>query len=316
MLNLIRLLQDGQFHSGEFLGEALGISRAAVWKHLKHLEAAYGLDIHRVRGKGYRLASPFEPLSQERLFALGEPWPIFIHESIDSTNAEALRLLSQGVQAPFVVLAEHQSGGRGRRGRAWVSPYGENLYLSCVIRIDGGARQLEGMSLLVGVAVLRVLQSLGVSSAQLKWPNDVLVAERKIAGILIELVGDPADICNVVIGVGLNVNMLSRQAEITQEWTSVRSEIGSLQDRTQIAAALLCELRRCLGEGFVAVRREWELHHAWTGREVSVLTASKRVDGVVLGIDKSGALRLDVGGTELLLNGGELSLRLRDDSRA
>ncbi|WAF86494.1 bifunctional biotin--[acetyl-CoA-carboxylase] ligase/biotin operon repressor BirA [Metapseudomonas otitidis] len=316
MLNLIRLLQDGQFHSGEFLGEALGISRAAVWKHLKHLEAAYGLDIHRVRGKGYRLASPFEPLSQERLFALGEPWPIFIHESIDSTNAEALRLLSQGVQAPFVVLAEHQSGGRGRRGRAWVSPYGENLYLSCVIRIDGGARQLEGMSLLVGVAVLRVLQSLGVNSAQLKWPNDVLVAERKIAGILIELVGDPADICNVVIGVGLNVNMLGRQAEITQEWASVRSEIGSFQDRTQIAAALLCELRRCLGEGFAAVRREWEFHHAWTGREVSVLTASKRVDGVVLGIDKSGALRLDVEGTELLLNGGELSLRLRDDSRA
>ncbi|WP_165676096.1 bifunctional biotin--[acetyl-CoA-carboxylase] ligase/biotin operon repressor BirA [Metapseudomonas otitidis] len=316
MLNLIRLLQDGQFHSGESLGKAQGITRAAVWKHLKQLESSYGLSIHKVRGKGYRLASPLELLSKERLHELGELWPVFTHDSVDSTNAEALRLLSQGVEAPFVVLAEHQSGGRGRRGRTWVSPYGENLYLSCAISIDGGARQLEGMSLLVGVAALRVLRSAGVGAAQLKWPNDILVANKKIAGILIELVGDPADICNVVIGVGLNVNMLDRKTEITQEWASIRSVVGSLQDRTQIAASLLGQLRLCLQEGFQALRDEWEANHAWTGMEVSVVTASQRVDGVVRGIDKSGALRLDVGGSEMLLSGGELSLRLRDDSRA
>ncbi|MQT71545.1 biotin--[acetyl-CoA-carboxylase] ligase, partial [Pseudomonas sp. FSL R10-0071] len=191
MLTLLKLLKDGRFHSGQALGAALGISRSAVWKQLQRLEADLNLSIHKVRGRGYQLAAPLELLERDQL--ADSPYPVFIHESLDSTNAEALREISGGVQAPFVILAEQQSAGRGRRGRKWISPFAENIYYSLVLRIDGGMRQLEGLSLIVGLAVLSSLREFGSRDAGLKWPNDVLVGNKKIAGILLELVGDPAD---------------------------------------------------------------------------------------------------------------------------
>ena len=129
MLKLLNLLKDGRFHSGEALGEALGVSRSAVWKQLQHLEGELNLTIHKVRGRGYQLATPLALLEAQAIagFAESEQWPVFIHESVDSTNAEGLRLANQGQAAPLVVLAERQSAGRGRRGRQWVSPFAENL---------------------------------------------------------------------------------------------------------------------------------------------------------------------------------------------
>ena len=124
----------------------------------------------------------------------------------------------------LVIVAEQQTAGRGRRGRAWVSP-GENLYYSLAITV-GGARELEGLSLVVGLAVLRALESLGVRDAGLKWPNDLLQGGKKIAGILLELSGDPADLCHVVIGIGINVNMKT-VTDIGQPWTSLREALGS-----------------------------------------------------------------------------------------
>lgn len=153
MLKLLNLLKDGRFHSGEALGAALGVSRSAVWKQLQHLESELNLTIHKVRGRGYQLAAPLALLEAQAIagFAVGEQWPVFIHETIDSTNAEGLRLASEGQAAPFLVLAERQSAGRGRRGRQWVSPFAENLYYSLVLRVDGGMRQLEGVELGSGV---------------------------------------------------------------------------------------------------------------------------------------------------------------------
>ena len=205
MLTLLKLLKDGRFHSGQALGAALGVSRSAVWKQLQHLESDLNLSIHKVRGRGYQLAAPLELLEQGQLDT--SPWPVSINHSLDSTNAEALRAVDRGATAPFVVLAERQTAGRGRRGRQWVSPFAENIYYSLVLRMDGGMRQLEGLSLVVGLAVLSALREVGVSDVGLKWPNDVLVNNKKIAGILLELVGDPADVCHVVLGIGINVNM-------------------------------------------------------------------------------------------------------------
>ena len=200
MLKLLTLLKDGRFHSGEALGAALGVSRSAVWKQLQSLESELGLAVYKVRGRGYRLAAPLLLLDAGEISRRSAQayWPVQVYDEIDSTNAEALRLVAEGRPAPFLVLAERQSAGRGRRGRAWSSPFAQNLYYSLVLRVDGGMRQLEGLSLVVGLAVRRALQEMGVR-AGLKWPNDVLVENRKIAGILLELVGDPADVCHVVL---------------------------------------------------------------------------------------------------------------------
>lgn len=315
MLTLLKLLKDGRFHSGQALGAALGISRSAVWKQLQRLEADLNLSIHKVRGRGYQLAAPLELLERDQL--ADSPYPVFIHESLDSTNAEALREISGGVQAPFVILAEQQSAGRGRRGRKWISPFAENIYYSLVLRIDGGMRQLEGLSLIVGLAVLSSLREFGSRDAGLKWPNDVLVGNKKIAGILLELVGDPADVCHVVIGIGINVNMMVA-SDVDQSWTSVRLEAGQTINRNELIVALGRNLQGYLirheAEGFAAIQAEWESNHLWQGREVTLIAGAHTVDGVVTGVDQQGALRLNVAGQEKVFSGGELSLRLRHDS--
>ncbi|MGY4819692.1 bifunctional biotin--[acetyl-CoA-carboxylase] ligase/biotin operon repressor BirA [Pseudomonas chlororaphis subsp. piscium] len=319
MLTLLELLKDGRFHSGQALGAALGISRSAVWKQLQQLEADLGLSIHKVRGRGYQLAAPLTLLSPADIYEQSKdcPWAVLAFDSVDSTNAEALRAVERGVPAPFLVLAERQTAGRGRRGRKWASPFAENVYYSLVLRIDGGMRQLEGLSLVVGLAVMQTLREFGIADAGLKWPNDVLVGRKKIAGILLELVGDPADVCHVVLGVGINVNM-QKTDEVDQQWTSVRLESGKQVDRNQLVARLSMMLKAYLerhqAQGFSSIQEEWEQNHLWQSSAVSLIAGVNKIDGVVMGIDQQGALRLKVDGVEKVYSGGELSLRLRDDS--
>ncbi|KWT13955.1 Bifunctional ligase/repressor BirA [Pseudomonas syringae pv. avii] len=319
MLTLLKLLADGAFHSGQVLGESLGVSRSAVWKQLQQLESDLGIEVHKVRGRGYRLATPIVLLDPAAIVGSGMPseWSVRTYDSIDSTNAEASRLIALGAPMPLLVVAEQQTAGRGRRGRKWVSPFAENLYYSLVLRIDGGMRQLEGLSLLVGLAVMNVLRDMGVQGAGLKWPNDVLVGRQKIAGILLELIGDPADVCHVIIGVGVNVNMRA-STEVDQLWTSVRLQTGAPADRNTIAARISAQLEALLAvhrqEGFLAFQKEWEQGHLWQGAAVKLLSGIETVEGVVLGVDSLGALRLEVNGLEKSFSGGELSLRLRDDS--
>ncbi|MEB0105427.1 bifunctional biotin--[acetyl-CoA-carboxylase] ligase/biotin operon repressor BirA [Pseudomonas sp. MH9.3] len=319
MLTLLKLLKDGRFHSGESLGAALGISRSAVWKQLQNLEAELNLPIHKVRGRGYQLASPLVFLNAEEIVLNTAPlsWAVQVFDSIDSTNAEALRLVNAGMEPPFIVLSEQQTAGRGRRGRKWVSPFAQNIYYSLVLRIEGGLRQLEGLSLVVGLAVMHALRESGVQGAALKWPNDVLVGQKKIAGILLELVGDPADICHVVLGIGINVNM-QKADDVDQEWTSVQLQTGVAINRNHLAAQLSRHLNSYLerhrASGFSELQEEWELNHLWQGKAVSLIAGINHIDGVVLGVDRQGALRLDVDGVEKIYSGGELSLRLRDDS--
>lgn len=321
MLELLKLLQDGRFHSGEALGARLGISRSAIWKQLQGLEAELGVEVFKVPGRGYRLCSPLVLLDAERISraAGGMDWSVSVEASLDSTNAEVFRRLEAGTRPPFVLLAERQTAGRGRRGRVWASPFAENLYCSLVLRVDGGMSQVEALSLTVGLAVANALRACGVTTAGLKWPNDVLVDGRKIAGILLELAGDPADVCHVVIGIGINVNMvIDAPALIDQPWTSVRQCLGHALDRNQLAAELLRQLRVHLSvhwqQGFTGLREEWEALHVWRGRSVALTAGSNAVLGVVLGVDERGAIRLNVDGVEQAFSGGELSLRLQHDS--
>ncbi|MCP8467928.1 bifunctional biotin--[acetyl-CoA-carboxylase] ligase/biotin operon repressor BirA [Pseudomonas sp. ZM23] len=314
MQTLLKLLSDGRFHSGEELGALLGVSRSAVWKRLEGFERDYGVVIQRVRGRGYRLEDPLSVIAP-RLNS--GPWPLDVLSSVDSTNAEVLRRLAAGAVAPFSVLAERQTAGRGRRGRQWESPFGANLYYTLGISVGAGAKELEGLSLVVGLCVARAIRSLGVVDVGLKWPNDVLVGGKKIAGILLELTGDPADICSVAIGIGINVNMRKADA-IDQPWTSVREALGVAVDRNVLLAALESELAQGLSrhreEGFTASLDEWESLHLWQGRRVTLSTSIHNIVGRALGVDERGALRLLVDGQEQRHSGGELSLRLSDDS--
>lgn len=315
MLTLLKLLKDGRFHSGQALGAQLGISRSAVWKQLQKLQAELNLPIHKVPGRGYKLASPVDLLDQE---VLSEScYPVHIYEIVDSTNAEAFRQINKGVSAPFVISAEQQSAGRGRRGRHWISPFGQNVYYSLVLRVDGGLRQLEALSLVVGLAVLNTLKGFGVMTAGLKWPNDILVCDKKIAGILLELIGDPADVCHVVVGIGINVNMTTA-AGVGQPWTSMNLETGNSFARNEVITALSMRLKEHLEShaitGFSSFHDEWEKNHVWQGREVSLMAGQHQVNGVVVGVDQQGALRLSVNDELKTYSGGELSLRLRHDS--
>jgi BirA family transcriptional regulator, biotin operon repressor / biotin---[acetyl-CoA-carboxylase] ligase len=316
MRTLLKLLGDGDFHSGEDLGVALGVSRSAVWKRLQQLQAETGIEIHKVRGRGYRLANPLFLLDESSLNREMREygWSAQVHDSIDSTNAQAMRLVGGDLPLPLVVLSEQQTAGRGRRGRKWVSPFAENLYYSLVLRVEGGMRQLEGLSLLVGLAVVGMLRELGIEAAGLKWPNDILVGQRKLAGVLLELTGDPADVCHVVIGIGINVNMRSAP-EVDQAWTSMMLETGRAIDRNEVVASLSKHLAAYLAahreRGFGAFREEWEASHIWQGKSVTLMAGSTTIDGVVLGIDAVGALKLKVDDTVQVFSGGELSLRLK-----
>lgn len=318
MLALLRLLADGRFHSGEALGRALGVSRSAVWKQLQQLEAEYQIPIYKVRGKGYQLSSPLYLLDAALLqAALSEQGvAVEVHASLDSTNAQVLRHVAEQRVMPMLVLAEAQSAGRGRRGRQWVSPFGQNLYFSLGLRIEGGMRRLEALSLVAGLAVLKAVREYGIN-AGLKWPNDVLCEGKKVAGILLELVGDPADVCHVVLGIGINVNMCATEA-IDQAWTSLQLASTKSIDRNELVVALCGHLMGYLklhsDHGFAGLRAEWEANHLWQGLPVRLASGDRQILGVARGVDVQGGLRLEVDGVEQVFSGGELSLRLNHDS--
>ncbi|MEE4249206.1 MAG: biotin--[acetyl-CoA-carboxylase] ligase [Alcanivoracaceae bacterium] len=312
---LIAQLADGEFHSGEALGRALCVSRAAVWKRIERL-VAVGVDVERVRGKGYRVPGGLTLIDGERLTSqLVGRMSVEVVPGTGSTNADVIARLRGHQETPFALLAEHQSAGRGRRGRTWSSPFATNLYLTLGWRFDVGAPRLEGLSLAVGVAVAEAMAAAGLgSSVSLKWPNDIWVAERKIGGVLIELSGDLEEACSAAIGIGINGRLgAASAAEIDQPWTDFYRETGAAMDRTSLASDILLRLSTMLDafplQGFAACRQRWMEFDALAGRSVTVTTAAGSVTGVAEGVDLSGALQLRVDGVLKLFHGGEASLR-------
>ncbi|MDF1764647.1 MAG: biotin--[acetyl-CoA-carboxylase] ligase, partial [Oleibacter sp.] len=244
MLNtLLGILADGQFHSGEALGEALGVSRAAVWKQLKKLE---DLDIpySSVKGKGYRLHDQIELLDSERIRQqLHQRLDILeVLLDVNSTNTYLFERANNHMGKRYAVFAEKQHHGRGRRGRQWVSPFGKNIYLSLLVSFSGGMAVLEGLSLVTAIAVEKALARLGIEGVGLKWPNDIYAQGKKLAGILLEVTGEYNSHCQVVIGIGLNLSLSEHDAEtIDQPWVDLRSLKANLS-RNDVAAILLDEL--------------------------------------------------------------------------
>jgi len=319
-MKLLSLLADGEFHSGDELGEMLGITRAAVWKQIKRIQDEKGVDVYSVKGKGYRLASPMSLLNAQLIKSQLSPAvkssisAIDIFGSITSTNDIAMKHAESGGAPGYVCIAEQQTAGRGRRGRPWISPFGTNIYLSMVWDFFDGAAALEGLSLAVGVVVARTLEAQGVTGVELKWPNDVLVAGAKLGGILLEMTGDPSGHCQVVLGIGVNTALPSKDGQsIDQAWVDAAS-LGVEIERNNFVAALIVELVGMLElfskQGFRGFKERWSLLDAYRGREVVVKMGSKDLIGIASGVDETGALRLYRNGHYEAIKGGEVSLRV------
>ncbi|SDU27714.1 bifunctional biotin--[acetyl-CoA-carboxylase] ligase/biotin operon repressor BirA [Halopseudomonas salegens] len=320
---LLALMADGEFHSGEVLAADLGVSRAAVWKALQPL-VDEGFPLQRVRGRGYRIPRGAALLDEGVIQAAlpaecAERWRWHLFDRADSTNTRAHHLISLEGPRPLICLAEQQSSGRGRRGRAWSSPYAQNIYLTLVEPFTGGAQALEGLSLVVGLVLVETLAEAGFNDCQLKWPNDVLYRNRKLAGILIEIGGDLTADCVAIIGVGINVHMRNAGDEINQPWTSLAQHAGQGDlNRNHLIAIFLSRLHLALErfrvEGFIPFRSAWEAHDAWLGCAVQVQSGERVLAGTEQGVDANGGLRLQVDQDIVVLNGGELSLRLQSTS--
>jgi BirA family biotin operon repressor/biotin-[acetyl-CoA-carboxylase] ligase len=316
---LLALLSPHAPVSGAELAERLRVSRAAVWKQIEALRAA-GVAIDAHPGRGYRLARTLEPLdppairralpaaTRKRLGVLETCW------KLDSTSSEITRRAAQLPDRSFV-FAETQSAGRGRRGRGWSSPPAGNLYFSGLKRFECGYAALSGLSLAVGVAVLRALQDSNVHGVRLKWPNDLMVNDAKLAGILIELGGEFLGPCHAVIGIGLNVHLPpSSRAEIDRPVTDLDTVCNSVPpERNALAAALierLCEVLEIFaGRGFAAFADEYAQHDALFGRVLHVDDPRGAFDGTGAGVDARGALRVRTRSGVRTLDSAEVSIR-------
>jgi BirA family transcriptional regulator, biotin operon repressor / biotin---[acetyl-CoA-carboxylase] ligase len=315
-------LADGEFHSGQQLAQVLGVSRSAIWK-AAHKLRELGSTLHAVRNRGYRLAGADAPLNADlirngisrslrpRVRRLDVAW------TVASTNTVLLERGAPPLGECDVALAEFQSAGRGRHGRTWLAPPGGAVCLSLSWNFAQVPRDVGSLSLAMGVCVLRALRSLGVPQLHLKWPNDVLLGDAKLGGILIELRAEAAGPACAVIGIGLNVALgaaLMAQISATGLAAADLSGIGlSRPARNAIAAQII---EACVGglldferDGLRAFMDEWRRADALRGRAVTVLNGEERTRGLARGIDVTGALLVEAPQGLRKFVSGEVSVR-------
>ena len=316
---ILNLLADGQFHSGEALAQRFKVTRATIWNALQHAESL-GVEVFSVRGRGYKLPQPLELLDKNSVLnAIGEQRAWFnvqILNEVASTNTYLMQ--QKGIAHATCVAAHIQTQGRGRRGRAWVSQLGASLTFSLLWRFQCGAAALSGLSLAVGVALIRALNDLGLSNVQLKWPNDVLVAGKKLAGILIELQGDLEGPSAAVIGVGVNFNLPKNVLKsIDQPAIDLMSVSADNINQNELLGIILKHLADVLSSfearGFVGLRDEWLSYHAYENKPVRMLLPNgTHIHGLVKGVADDGILTVETALGVQRFSAGEISLRSPD----
>lgn len=320
--DVLRLLADGEFHSGESLAGELGVSRTAVWKHVRALEP-YGVEVRAVPGRGYRLGRAIELLSAARIRERLNPaagrclGALDVLTETDSTNQRLLESAPGDPRTPGrACLAEYQRAGRGRHGNRWVAPLGAGLCLSLLWRFAAPPSSLMGLSLAAGVVLARGLEAHGVGGCGLKWPNDLIWDGRKLAGILVEVRGEADGPCSVVIGLGVNVALpAAALGQIDQPCTDVVSIVGHPVSRNGLAATLLnglctmlpgCEEQLGLGPFLEA----WRDYDVLSGQRVEVRQAhGQRTEGVAQTVDADGALLVSTAEGPRRFLSGEVSVR-------
>ncbi len=316
ILNLLRSARSG-FLSGEELARKIGISRTMVWKHIKSLERD-GFVIEAVPSQGYRITSVPDIL-RERDIKQGLKTKTMGRElvllpEVDSTNILAMELASKGSPEGTVVVAETQSGGKGRLGRTWISPKG-NLYLSVILRPMIPVHKAPLITMMGAVAVASAIRTVCQVAAVIKWPNDILISGKKVSGLLTEMSAEQDQIRHIVLGIGVNVNMAPETLppEIRVFSTSLSAEAGDRINRTVLLQEHLRSFERWY-QVFLAnspeVLREWQKLNMTVGSQIRVVGAGETLEGLAQGIDEDGRLiiRLDDGSIRFV-SAGDVSLR-------
>ena len=314
---LLKLLSDGQVHSGESLAAHLGVSRTAIWKQIRRA-IDEGVEIVTIRGHGYRLTSRVDLLDRGSVLqclvpSRREALSLNVLDEVDSTNAEVIRQMAAGAGKIPVAIADCQTAGRGRRGRVWQSPRGENLYLSMGLTFHGGFGVLDGLSLVLGIAVANALEQLGVPEVGLKWPNDIFLPDGKLGGILVELQGELEEgVVQVIVGIGLNVHM-SRAEGVDQPWSSLTRARPEVEwSRNQIAGAIIDAVLDTVpifsDLGFRGFREPWQQRDIFMGKPLQARGGD--VEGVGCGIDDNGNYQIRTADGIVPVRAGEISLRV------
>jgi BirA family biotin operon repressor/biotin-[acetyl-CoA-carboxylase] ligase len=316
--HILTLLSDGHFHSGETIAQQIGLSRTAVAGHITQL-SDWGLDVFKVKGKGYRLDRGFSLLNAEKIKKLLKQPSLGVTQVesvLPSTNTELKKRITTNAYNMAdgdVVLAEIQTDGRGRHGRQWLAPVGGSLTMSMYWSFPDGYQSMSGLSLLVGLAVCEALKQFNVNEAQLKWPNDVYLRGKKLAGILIEVEGQIGATAHSVIGIGLNVCVPGDEYDVGQPHSDLTSFLGETPDRNALAAAIIDQLRIMLPKfsqyGFGSYVAVWESLDLFADKKVVIQMGNKRFVGIERGVDASGALLIETVDGITRFHGGEVSLR-------
>src|SRR3989338_3440808 len=312
LVRVIQILNDGEYHDGNTLSKQLKITRAAVWKLIKKLKQ-YDVLIEAIKGKGYILREPFTLLDADQIQQKlkNEKIQIHIFESLTSTN-DYLKTLKRK-QDIIICLAEQQTKGRGRFNRHWHSPFGKNIYLSCLYPFQKDLSELAGLSLVTSLAVLETLKTYAVPSVFVKWPNDVLVQNKKCSGNLIEVQAETNGVSDAIIGIGMNVNRMADEASISQEWTSIQKATGKYIDRNEcvvrLIQSLMTYLKRMEQHGFSSFVEEWVRQDLLTNKIITLKNLDQSIQGKVKGVNAQGYLLLQLhDGSERIFSSGEASI--------
>jgi len=328
VFKVLDVLSDGKFHSGESIAKTFDISRVSIWNAIKKAEE-FGVEIYSVRGRGYKLIQPITLLKKSSIQqVMGEIHHWFnveIFDVMDSTNSYLMEKASSDHPHASVAATHIQTKGRGRRGRSWQSALGESLTFSLLWRFNGGAATLSGLSLAVGIALIRSFHRFGVMGAQLKWPNDVLIQDqnqyKKLAGILIELQGDMEGQSSAVIGIGINLKLSKKSlSHIDQPATDLVSvspdEINPNEiNPNELLGQILKDLADVLGQfntsKFISLKEEWMTYHVYQHQTVTLsLGDGRSVTGLAQGVTEDGALMIETPSNGIeTFSSGEITLR-------
>jgi len=300
---LKKLLISQEYISGETLANDLGISRTAIWKHIEQLRES-GYKIEAQPRQGYRLLSrPQQDLSLEEIgLCLKTSWMghrlIYLSETA-STNDVAKQLARQEAAPGTVVLAGHQTHGKGRLGRRWISPPDVNLYFSIVLRPNVSPSKAAVATLVVAVAIVKAIREVAGIPATIKWPNDILCQGRKLVGILTEMSADMDRVHHIVVGIGINCNsdLTSLSNHLLAPATSITLETGTIVARDQLLCCCLEQLEKYysiwIEQGFASIVDEWKRHSETLGKRIKVLVDDQIVEGTAVDLDQNGNLILN-----------------------
>lgn len=316
---LLSALSSGEFQSGQLLAETLGLSRTAIANHILQLQQL-GLDIYKVKGRGYCLAEPITLLDAAKIAELrqNDTADILVQNITDSTNSQLMQKVQGNVvtQLGYTLVAEAQTAGRGRRGRNWYSPFAASLYFSMYWRLEQGIQAAMGLSLVVAIAIARLLKQQYLVDAKVKWPNDVYVDGKKLCGILVELAGQAHAGCDVIIGIGMNIRLPKHaHNNIDQQYIDLTLASEQVIDRNLLVVLLQKQLISLLTQftqaGFSSFVDEFNQYNQYRDKAVKLI-GNTEIKGICVGVDQQGALLIKTDNGVQAYFGGELSLRAGD----